>query len=190
MPGLSGAAKNGDDYTNILSNIVVPIDPRKTKVLLGALEYVAAEVVVAKVVRKIIKADTVSWTQLACVHAISLPFIGGAAAFFDENVEYEGVDKQGKKIGFGQHFMDGAKGIPAVLLAQWIVASFAKGFHAPWFNMKDLLITAGTKAITRPVVGFIFEYLPDDAADNLRVIELLFSMQRQKSTLLSKPADK
>ena len=189
MPGLAagGAKKNGDDYMNILSNIVVPFDPRKTKLLLGSLEYIAAEVVVAKVVRKIIKADTVSWTQLACVHAISLPFIGGAAAFFDENIDYQGTDKDGKKVGFGQHFQDGAKGIPAVILASWIVASFTKGFHAPLFNMKDLLITAGTKAITRPVVGFIFEYLPDEAADNLRVIELLFAMQRQKSTLLSKP---
>ena len=176
-----------DEYTNVLLNAVVPFDPRKTKLLLGSLEYIAAEVVVAKVVRKIIKADTVGWAQLAYVHAISLPFMGGAAAFFDPNIDYQGTDDKGAKIGFGQQFMDGAKGIPAVLLAQWIVASFTKGFHAPWFNMKDLLITAGTKALTRPVVGFVFEYLPDNVAESLRVLELLFAMQRDKSTLKSKP---
>ena len=176
-----------DDYVNILTNVVVPFDPRKTKLLLGSLEYIAAEVVVAKIVRKIIKADTVGWLQLCYVHALSLPFMGGAAGFFDPVIDYKGKDKEGKDIGFGQQFMDGAKGIPAVLIAQWIVASFAKGFHAPWFNLKELLITAGTKALTRPVVGFVFEYLPDDAAANLRVLDLLIALQQQKSTLASKP---
>ena len=127
------------------------------------------------------------WLQLCYVHALSLPFMGGAAGFFDPVIDYKGKDKEGKDIGFGQQFMDGAKGIPAVLIAQWIVASFAKGFHAPWFNMKELLITAGTKALTRPVVGFVFEYLPDDAAANLRVLDLLIALQQQKSTLASKP---
>ena len=176
-----------DDYTNILTNVVVAFDPRKTKLLLGSLEYIAAEVVVAKIVRKIIKADTVGWLQLCYVHALSLPFMGGAAGFFDPNEDYKGKDKEGKEFGFGQQFMDGAKGIPAVLIAQWIVASFAKGFHAPWFNLKELLITAGAKALTRPVVGFVFEYLPNAAAENLRVLDLLIQMQQQKSTLASKP---
>ena len=178
-----------DDYTNILPNVVVAFDPRKTKLLLGSLEYIAAEVVVAKIVRKIIKADTVGWLQLCYVHALSLPFMGGAAGFFDPNEDYKGKDKDGKDFGFGQQFMDGAKGIPAVLIAQWIVASFAKGFHAPWFNLKELLITAGTKALTRPVVGFVFEYLPDAAAENLRVLDLLIQMQQQKSTLAPKKKD-
>ena len=178
-----------DDYVNILTNVVVAFDPRKTKLLLGSLEYIAAEVVVAKIVRKIIKADTVGWLQLCYVHALSLPFMGGAAGFFDPNEDYKGKDKEGKEFGFGQQFMDGAKGIPAVLIAQWIVASFAKGFHAPWFNMKELLITAGTKALTRPVVGFVFEYLPDAAAENLRVLDLLIQMQQQKSTLAPKKKD-
>ena len=178
-----------DDYTNILTNVVVAFDPRKTKLLLGSLEYIAAEVVVAKIVRKIIKADTVGWLQLCYVHALSLPFMGGAAGFFDPNEDYKGKDKDGKEFGFGQQFMDGAKGIPAVLIAQWIVASFAKGVHAPWFNLKELLITAGTKALTRPVVGFVFEYLPDAAAENLRVLDLLIQMQQQKSTLAPKKKD-
>jgi hypothetical protein len=178
-----------DGYMNILSNIVVPFDPRKTKLLMGSLEYIAAEVVVAKIIRKIIKQDNVGWLHLAYVHAISLPFMGGAAGFFEGTKAYDAVDAKGKKLGFGQQFQDGAKGIPAVLLAAWIVASFTKGFHAPWFQMKDLLITCGTKAITRPVVGFLFEYLPDDAQLNLRVLDQLVEMQRVKSTLYSKPKD-
>ena len=82
--------------------------------------------------------------------------VGGTAAFFDQNSGYEGQDAEGKNVTFTTQLMDGAKGIPAVLVAQYIIDSFSKGFHAPWFNMKDLLITAGSKAITRPLVGFVY----------------------------------
>ena len=180
---MSGEDKT--DYTNIVTNVVLPFDPRRTKLLMGSLEYIAAEVVVAKVVRKIIKADTKGWLELAYVHALSLPFMGGTAAFFERNAGYDGTDNEGKKLTFTTQIMDGAKGIPAVLVAQYIIESFSKGFHAPWFNMKDLLITAGTKAITRPIVGFIYKYLPDNAAENLQIVDSLIERQRQASSLKS-----
>ena len=175
-----------DEYTNVLTNVITPVDPRRTDLLFGSLEYVAAEVVVAKIVRKIIKADTKGWAELAYIHTLSLPFIGGAGAFFEGNNPYEGVDKKGEKVTFTTQLMDGAKGIPAVLLAQYIFASFTKGFHVPWFNMKDLLITAATKALTRPVVGFVYTYLPSNAQDNLQLLEILFNRQRDISTVKSK----
>ena len=175
-----------DDYTNVLTNVITPVDPRRTDLLFGSLEYVAAEVIVAKLVRKLIKADNKGWMELAYIHTLSLPFMGGAAGFFARKNHYEGNDKLGQKIGFSTQLMDGAKGIPAVLLAQYILASFSKGFHVPWFNMKDLLITAGTKAITRPAVGFIYSYLPKNAQDNLTLLEILFDRQRDISTVKSK----
>ena len=46
------------DYLNIGTNIILPFDPRRTRLILGTLEYVAAEVVVAKIVRKLMRADT------------------------------------------------------------------------------------------------------------------------------------
>ena len=173
------------DYTNVVSNVIVPFDPRRIKLLFGSLEYVAAEVVVSKVVRKIIRADTKGWLELAYIHALSLPFMGGTAAFFNEQAGYAGTDAEGKPVGVVTNMMDGAKGIPAVLIAQYIIASMSKGFHAPWFNMKDLLITAGTKAITRPVVGFVFKYLPSASAENLLVLEHLIRRQRDASSLKS-----
>lgn len=171
------------DYTNIATNVILPFDPRRTKLLMGSLEYIAAEVVVAKVVRKIIKADTKGWLELAYVHALSLPFMGGTAAFFERTENYSGKDTLGKEITFTTQLMDGAKGIPAVLVAQYIIESISKGFHAPWFNMKDLLITAGTKAITRPIVGFIYKYLPENAQDNLVILDSLIERQRLASSL-------
>ena len=175
------------EYMNILSNVVLPFDPRRTKLLLGSLEYIAFEVVVAKMVRKLMKCDNLGWLKLAYIHALSLPFMGGAAGFFDEQEGYTGPkSKDQKPVGFVDQLTDGGKGIPAVLLAQWILDSFSKGFHAPWFNLKDLLITAGTKALTRPLVGFIFTYLPEAGQDNLRVVDEMIRRQRFFSTLKAK----
>ena len=178
--------KDEGEYLNILTNIDLPYDFRRTKLLLGSLEYIAFEVVVVKMLRKIMRADNLGWARLSYIHALSLPFMGGAAGFFDENNGYTGPrQKDQKEVAFTDQLMDGAKGIPAVLLAQWILDSFAKGFHAPWFNMKDLLITAGTKALTRPLIGFIFTYLPEAAQDNLLVVDEMIKRQRFFSTLKS-----
>ena len=176
-------------YQNIMTNVVLPFDPRRTKLLLGSLEYIAFEVLIAKMLRKLIRADTLGWAELAYIHALSLPFMGGAAGFFNPQDGYDGNrTSDSKPVAFTDQLMDGGKGIPAVLLAQWILNSFSKGFHVPWFNMKDLLITAATKTLTRPIVGFVYAYLPEAARENLMVVDELVRRQQYFSTL--KSADK
>ena len=171
-------------YQNIMTNVVLPFDPRRTKLLLGSLEYIAFEVLIAKMLRKLIRADTLGWAELAYIHALSLPFMGGAAGFFNPQDGYDGNrTSDSKPVAFTDQLMDGGKGIPAVLLAQWILNSFSKGFHVPWFNMKDLLITAATKTLTRPIVGFVYAYLPDAARENLMVVDELVRRQQFFSTL-------
>ena len=173
-------------YQNIMTNVVLPFDPRRTKLLLGSLEYIAFEVLIAKMLRKLIRADTLGWAELAYIHALSLPFMGGAAGFFNPQDGYDGVrTSDSKPVAFTDKLMDGSKGIPAVLLAQWILNSFSKGFHVPWFNMKDLLITAATKTLTRPIVGFVYAYLPEAARENLMVVDELVRRQQFFSTLKS-----
>ena len=162
---------------NIPVNAIVPFDPRKGKLLLGSLQYVAFEVLVSKIARFILKAPR-GWVDLAFVHTLSLPFMGGAVGFLDSNSQMKKT-----KLAYGELFRDGAKGIPAVLLAQWILDTFAKGFHFPWFNMKELLITAGAKTLTRPITGFIIGYLPSDAQDALTTVEALVALQNAKSSL-------
>ena len=173
------------DYLNIGTNIILPFDPRRTRLILGTLEYVAAEVIVSKIVRKLMRADTKGWLELGYIHALSMPFLGGAAAFVERNSGYRGTDSANKAVGVVTNVMDGAKGIPAVLIAQYIIQAFSKGFHVPWFNLKDLLITGATKAITRPVIGFIIQYLPTAAQVNLMVVEELVNRQRFASSLRS-----
>ena len=173
------------DYLNIGTNIILPFDPRRTRLLLGTLEYVAAEVIVAKIVRKLLRADNKGWLELGYIHALSMPFLGGAAAFVAPTSNYLGTSERGQAVGVVDNVTDGAKGIPAVLIAQYIIQSFSKGFHVPWFNLKDLFITCGAKALTRPLVGFVYKYLPDNMATNLAVVDNLIRRQRNASSLKS-----
>ena len=171
------------DYLNIGTNIILPFDPRRTRLILGTLEYVAAEVVVTKIVRKLMRAENKGWLELAYIHALSMPFLGGAAAFVAAADRYEGTAESGGAVGVVNNVVDGAKGIPAVLIAQYIIQSFSKGFHVPWFNLKDLFVTAASKALTRPLVGFVYKYLPDDMATNLAVVDQMIRRQRNTSSL-------
>ena len=53
MPGKAEDPKTkaDDSYQNIVTNVVLPFDPRRTKLLLGSLEYIAFEVLIAKMLK-------------------------------------------------------------------------------------------------------------------------------------------
>ena len=168
---------------NVLSNAIAPIDFRKGKQVVGAAEYVALEVAVSKIVRTVLKMEHRGFLELAWIHAVSIPFMGGLGAPFGKNAHLLDAGDDG---GYTAAFKDGAKGIPAVLAAQWVIATAYKGFHFPWFTMKDLLITAGSKTITRPIAYSVVSNLPKDMADGLIVLDALVARQVDASNLKSK----
>lgn len=163
---------------NIFSNALAPLDFNKTGRLIGTAEYVAAEVIVSKIVRSVLRMENRGIMELALIHLISIPFLGGVGAPFPAQASITN-----QAAGYGRAVADGAKGIPAVLVAQWILQTAYKGFHFPWFSMKDLLVTAGSKTITRPIVYSFAAKLPTNMADGLRVIDELYARQRQVSNL-------
>ena len=166
---------------NILSNAVIPLDFRRDRQLIGTAEYIAAEVLVSKIIRTVLKMEDRPITELAFVHLLSIPFLGGLAAPFGDQASIQQVDR-----GYTKALTDGAKGIPAVLAAQWILATASKGFHFPWFSMKDLFITAGSKAITRPLVFSIVDKIGDMGAQGFAVMDQIFSNQVRASNLKGK----
>ena len=166
-----------DAIGNVFNNGIAAVDFRKAKQLIGTVEYVAAEVLVSKVIRAVLKMENRGIFDLAFIHLLSIPFMGGIAAPLENISSLQTTD------GYGKALADGAKGIPGVLIAQWIVATASKGFHFPWFTLKDLLITAGSKAITRPLVYSILKKLPNDAQAGFAVMDALFQSQVAKSTL-------
>ena len=168
-----------EQVQNVLSNAVAPVDFRKPWQLIGTAEFVAVEVLVSKIVRTVLKMENRGIFELAFVHLLSIPFMGGISAPLPNTRALANTN------GYGQALADGAKGIPGVLIAQWILATATKGFHFPWFTMKDLLITAGSKAISRPLVYSVIDKLPQDAQAGFAVMDALFQAQVAKSNLLT-----
>ena len=136
--------------SNIFQNAILPLDFRKGKVVQGTLVYVAAEVLVSKVLRKLMKADNKGFMELAAVHTISLGLMGGTTAVFDKK-EGWGSKEFSKKI------KGGAMGIPALFVAQYIYNTFGKGFHMPFWSMRDALIMAAAKILTRPLLAMVYD---------------------------------
>ena len=110
--------------------------------------------------------------DMAFIHALSLPFLGGLQ-FAKPSQRSAQVQEDGVANGYVEQLTAGAKGIPAVLLAQYLVATFTQGFHVPWFNMYDLMITSASKALTAPLLFAVVQYLPDFVVDGLEMAEFL-----------------
>jgi len=169
-----------DQAQNVLSNGVAPVDFRKPYQLYGTAGHVAAEVLVSKIVRSVLKMENRGIIELATVHLLSIPFMGGAGAPFGT------TGRIGTTDSYTTALKDGAKGIPGVLIAQWILATWSKGFHFPWFTMKDLMITAGSKALSRPLVYSIIDKLPNDVQSGFAVMDILFANQVNQSNIKTK----
>ncbi len=168
-----------DSYTNILNTAVQPVDVRKFSQVFGAAEFVAVEVLVSYFARYLFKIEKRTVMELAAIHAISLPLIGGLSASVQENhiMSYEAP--------FVDQIQDGSKGIPAVFAAQYICNTALSGLHAPKLNFKDILVTAAAKIISRPLLSILYPLLGDTFRSNLDIIEELFVRQRAASRMNS-----
>lgn len=177
---MSGAAaEEKEAFTNIFANALAPIDFRKLSQVGGAAEYVAAEVLVSYFARYLFKIEKRTLLELAAIHAVSIPLLGGLAATFDDN------HILGYEAPVTDLIYDSAKGVPAVFAAQYVCNTALAGLHAPKLNFQDILVTAATKIVTRPIVSIIYPYLGETFRNNLDVVEELVSRQRSKSRLLS-----
>ena len=144
------------DYTkalNIPSNAVLPFNPMRTKLAVGSIEYVAIEVIVDKLLRKLLRFRNKSFTELAYVHAVSLTFMGGAGAMAGPPGDYD--------ANLTQQIKDGAKGIPAVLLAKWVVDTCSRGFHVPFtkWDLGDITVSAASKTLSRPLFSLLYPFI-------------------------------
>ena len=70
-------------FSNVFKNAVAPFS--SGKIIKGSVTYIALEVIVAKILRKIMKVGDKTITELAVVHALSLPLLGGMSAAFNQD---------------------------------------------------------------------------------------------------------
>ena len=177
MPG------EDENFTNVFNNAIQPVDVRKFSQVGVVAEYVAAEVLVSYFARYIFKVEKRTLLELAAIHAVSIPFLGGLSGSFQENhiLAYEAP--------VTDLVIDGSKGIPAVFAAQYICNTALSGLHAPKLNFRDILVTAASKIITRPLLSFVYPFLGEMFRSNLDIIDELGARQRAKSNLLSAASD-
>ena len=162
--------------TAVLENTVLPIDIRKTSGALGFAEKVFVEVVVSKILRKALRMEDRSVFQLAAVHYVSQPVMGGFIAPLGDVTTIQGSSYQ-------QALMDGAKGVPAVFFAQYVVNTSFQGVHVPKISIKDAFITAAAKALSRPLMKFAVPKLGTDIQEHFVVSDQLVGRQVAMSNL-------
>ena len=165
-----------DSIKNVFFNAILPYDVRKTKLVVGCAQLVAVEVAMAKVIRKILGMANRGITELALIHAVSLPFLGGLAGFFEPAGGLGGEE-------FSASFMQGAKAVPAVFLAQYLISTGALGFHVPKFSMNDVLVTAASKILTRPLIVALYPKLPETLQKNFDLENSMEQAQNAASNL-------
>ena len=165
------------DVINIPSNAILPFDPRRYKLAIGSAEYVAIEVIVSKLIRMLLKRNNKGWLELATVHAISLSYMGGAAGF---------ADPPGALANdFTNQLIDGAKGIPALFLAQYTIDTGSRGFHIPFqkWGMTDVMISAASKALSRPLFGLLYPLVKGTVGAPLDLVNEMVGHQTRASFL-------
>ena len=164
-------------YLDVLDNEFVALDIfRKPDLVFGVLQYVLLEVIVSKLLRMPFKGGQKSWFELFFIHLISIPFMGGLSGLFEPEGDYD--------EDVSDLIIDGTKGIPAVFVGQYIVNVAIKGLHVPTITMFDLLMTAASKTVTRPIAGLLYKNVfPDSIKLQWDDLSVLLGQQNMSSNL-------
>ena len=168
-------------FMNTVDAALIPVDVRKTTQLGGSVGYVGVETLVSYIARRVFKTSPRPVSEIAAIHALSLPFIGGLAAFVDENHPLE------LEAPMGDQFMDGAKGIPAVFASTYVVNTYLQGIHAPRLDVKDILVTAAAKIASRPLMSLLYPNLGAGFRNGQDTMNQLFKDQRAASRFADSP---
>ena len=168
-------------FKNVFKNAFGPFSGGKQ--LKGSISHVALEVAVTKILRKVMKADSKSLIDLAIIHTISLPLLGGLSAALSSANKTNGYGA--KKMS--AHVKEGLKQVPAVYLAQFIYNIYCHGFETNFMTMKDALIMAAGKLLTRPIAAQLYKRnkFMQNAFDSVALIQQL----QQSNSNFSKVAE-
>ena len=164
--------------TNSAKNLTIPFSAG-TNAAIGGVEYITVEVLVDMVLRMILRAPRRGVFQLAVIHALTLPMIGGITRLYGAApIDYS----SGSLL---DQTKDGAMGVPAVFLAQYIYSSAFRGFYIPkGFSMRDILVTILAKTVTKPLISSVWRFLPKSMVqDTLAQLNTLFRAEVRASNL-------
>ena len=144
----------------------------------AAALHVAPEVLVSKVVARMLGRPGASVIDLTATHSLSIPFIGGLGVWIGSKF-HPRLDG-----AIQDQFQAGAAGVPAVMLAQYIWGIFkGQGLLHGGFDMKTFLSMAVSKIITRPLMSYTNKFLPKEAIKAYDALQHRFDKQGIQSVL-------
>ena len=167
-----------DKIQNVFFNLVEPANFKTENQITGTLSNIAAEVLLSKVIRRVLRMEQKGFIELGTLHLISQPFLGGL--FFGEG---QGRAENSTAM---QAATDGAKQTPAVLIAAYILSVAGKGFNIPGFNIRDILITLAGKIGTRLIITQTYKWMPGILQRGFVQHDNLVNAQKASSSLVGK----
>jgi len=142
-----------DGYSNIVLNALNQVDVRDSGALGGQAEVILFEALSSYLLRWTFGTEKESFFKLVLIHAMASPLHGGFANVIQMDVDNWDTD-------YSKQLSKSMYGIPAVFLSQYIVNTPDKGLRVPGISMKDALITASSKLITKPIIKFLYKNGP------------------------------
>ena len=95
--------------------------------------------------------------QIILTNLISIPFLS-AIPISSMASKTTLEDYLQEKLNLKEALMLSTQGIPSVLVSQYIIgAIFIGGFYVPKITFQALLVTSGSKMITRPLLQLLYE---------------------------------
>ena len=146
----------------------------------GTVQVIFVEVLFSKLIRMALRMENKTLGRLILIHTLAMPLTGGLTGFVDPQVELRAAPT------VAQSAMDGAKGVPAIFMAQYITNTALQGLHMPKISMSDILITAAAKILTRPALKFVYQYMPQAVQQNFDANDDMVSNQNEISRLKMK----
>ena len=141
----------------VLKNMGAPLTA-STPAAMGNAQRVVLEVLISKILRKVMRMQDRSFLYLVAVHTLSLPLIGGIQAVLTPEQNFNSTNLQQIQAAAGS--------VPGVYAAEYVVNTSSVGFHVPKPSLRDALITAVAKVLTRPLIGNTIAFLPAALATN------------------------
>ena len=149
-------------YMNIVSNAFNPIDFRDGTATFGNAEVIFLEALTSYLMRWTFGTEKTGFFKLMLIHALAAPLHGGIKQKISKETP-TGYDKP-----YTEQLSKGMYGIPAVYLSQYIVNTPNSGIRLPGISIKDAMITAASKLVTKPIVKLLYNNGPDMLKKNLR----------------------
>ena len=155
-------------------NLILPFTD-STQVAAGNAQRVVLEVLVSKIMRKILRMQDRSFMYLTAVHTLSLPLLGGFQAALSGPEGFTATNLEQIRAA--------AACVPAVYASEYVVNTSSVGFHVPKPNLRDALVTAAAKVLTRPLIGNTIQWLPGALQTNFAEAIKVQATQNEGSRL-------